>query len=101
MTIHSKSGGSYDFWIECLEAFIRDNDALMSLDMDGVRRFPVSVPCVIFDNLNVLYAEGSNNFVGMSTESWAKVREMFVLMDRFRFRFYVCSASASRWGLRS
>eukprot|EP00972_Heterocapsa_arctica_P009424 1387247-Heterocapsa_arctica.AAC.1 len=97
MTIHSKSGGSYDFFIECLTNFIVENDALMSADMDGVRRFPASVPCIIFDNLTVLYHESSNEFIGMTAESWDKVRAMFVLMDRFRSRFYVCSATAARW----
>eukprot|EP00972_Heterocapsa_arctica_P049224 7245123-Heterocapsa_arctica.AAC.1 len=72
----------------------------MSEDLDGVRRFPANMPCIIFDNLNVLYG-AKHKFVGMPPEKWAKVREMFVLMDRFRSRFYVCSAPASRWGLRS
>eukprot|EP00972_Heterocapsa_arctica_P006750 986573-Heterocapsa_arctica.AAC.1 len=97
MTIHSKSGASYDFWIECLNNLIRDNEALMSMDLDGVRRFPISVPCVIIDNLNVLYTAGNMKFTGMSTAEWDKERTMFVLMGRFRSRFYMCSASASRW----
>eukprot|EP00972_Heterocapsa_arctica_P057767 8522891-Heterocapsa_arctica.AAC.1 len=37
----------------------------------------------------------------MSAESWEKVRAIFVLMDKFRSRFYVCSATAARWGLKS
>eukprot|EP00972_Heterocapsa_arctica_P069984 10338856-Heterocapsa_arctica.AAC.1 len=69
--------------------------------MDGVRRFPTNVPCVILDILNALYAYGTNKFVVMPAEQWAKVREMFVLMDRFRSRFYMCSAPASCFGLRS
>eukprot|EP00972_Heterocapsa_arctica_P037381 5502325-Heterocapsa_arctica.AAC.1 len=101
MTIHSESGGSYDFWIECLTTFIQENNALMSVDMDGVRRFPANVPCVIFDNLHVLYNNNSNQFIGMPLNEWANVRAMFVLMDRFRSRFYVCSASASRQDLKS
>eukprot|EP00972_Heterocapsa_arctica_P043197 6369937-Heterocapsa_arctica.AAC.1 len=101
MTIHSKSGGSYDFFIECLTSFIVENDALMSADMDGVRRSPACVRCIIFDNLNVLYHESSNELIGMTAESWDKVRPMFVLMDRFRSRFYVCSVTVARWGLKS
>eukprot|EP00972_Heterocapsa_arctica_P076398 11269730-Heterocapsa_arctica.AAC.1 len=37
----------------------------------------------------------------MSDVGWDKVREMFVLMGRFRSRFYMCTATASRWGLGS
>eukprot|EP00972_Heterocapsa_arctica_P044783 6608004-Heterocapsa_arctica.AAC.1 len=37
----------------------------------------------------------------MPEAEWDKVRTMFVLMGRFRSRFYMCSASASRWGLGS
>eukprot|EP00972_Heterocapsa_arctica_P108537 15983046-Heterocapsa_arctica.AAC.1 len=72
MTIHRQSGGSYDFWIGHLDAFINEPDALMSMDMDGIRRFPSSMPCIIFDNLSVLYAEGSNAFIGMSAQAWIK-----------------------------
>eukprot|EP00972_Heterocapsa_arctica_P114917 16445114-Heterocapsa_arctica.AAC.1 len=72
MTVHSKSGDSYDFWIECLNNFIRDPDALMSMDLDGVRRFPTSVPCVIIDNLHVLYAAGTAKFIGMPEAEWDK-----------------------------
>eukprot|EP00972_Heterocapsa_arctica_P044947 6633528-Heterocapsa_arctica.AAC.1 len=64
----------------------------MSEDMDGVRRFPANIPCIIFDNLNVLYDKKPGKFVGMPPGKWPKVGEMFVLMDRFRSRFYVCSA---------
>eukprot|EP00972_Heterocapsa_arctica_P012503 1837562-Heterocapsa_arctica.AAC.1 len=72
----------------------------MSEDLDGGRRFPANIPYIIFDNLNVLY-DSNNKFVGMSPHNWANVRDMFVLMDMFRCHFYVCSAPASRWGLRS
>eukprot|EP00972_Heterocapsa_arctica_P030042 4427490-Heterocapsa_arctica.AAC.1 len=37
----------------------------------------------------------------MPEEGWVKVRKLFTLMGRFRARFYVCSASAARWGLGS
>eukprot|EP00972_Heterocapsa_arctica_P027682 4070577-Heterocapsa_arctica.AAC.1 len=71
------------------------------MDLDGVRRFPITVPCIIIDNLNAIYAPGNGNFIGMPDAMWDKVREMFVLMGRFRSRFYMCSATASRWGLGS
>eukprot|EP00972_Heterocapsa_arctica_P065169 9621115-Heterocapsa_arctica.AAC.1 len=73
----------------------------MSEDLDGAMRFPAHVPCVIFDNLNILYNSESGLFEGMTTEKWAQARAMFVLMDKFRSRCYVCSALASRWGLGS
>eukprot|EP00972_Heterocapsa_arctica_P093007 13717833-Heterocapsa_arctica.AAC.1 len=101
MTIHSHSVGSYGFWIDCLTSFIADNRALMSEDLDGVMRFPARVPCIIFDNLNILYNAKSGDFEGMTKENWAQARAMFVLMDQFRCRFYLCSAPAARWGLGS
>eukprot|EP00972_Heterocapsa_arctica_P053660 7906139-Heterocapsa_arctica.AAC.1 len=71
------------------------------MDFDGVRRFPITVPCIIFDNLNYIYHPKSGAFIGMPEEGWVKVRKLFTLMGRFRARLYVCSASAARWGLGS
>eukprot|EP00972_Heterocapsa_arctica_P035870 5276718-Heterocapsa_arctica.AAC.1 len=70
----------------------------MSLDLDGVR---ITVPCVIIDNLNAIYDPNTGKFIGMSDDGWNKVREILVLMGRFRSRFYMCSAAPSRWGLGS
>eukprot|EP00972_Heterocapsa_arctica_P006813 995577-Heterocapsa_arctica.AAC.1 len=72
MTIHSQSGGSYDFWITHLKDFIRDNQDLLSLDSDGVFRFPITVPCIIIDNLNYIYHHKSGAFIGMPDVGWEK-----------------------------
>eukprot|EP00972_Heterocapsa_arctica_P095292 14054582-Heterocapsa_arctica.AAC.1 len=101
MSVESKSGASYDFWIEELTKFIAQHEDLTCMDMDGVRRFPITVPCIIFDNLNYIYAEKNCAFIGMQDEGWTKLQQLFTLMGRFRARFYVCSASAARWGLGS
>eukprot|EP00972_Heterocapsa_arctica_P039680 5848269-Heterocapsa_arctica.AAC.1 len=47
MFVHSQSGGSYQFWTDCLTSFIVENHALMSEDLNGVMRFPANVPCII------------------------------------------------------
>eukprot|EP00972_Heterocapsa_arctica_P111231 16376679-Heterocapsa_arctica.AAC.1 len=101
MTIYSQSGGSYEFWISNLKQFIDDNQNLLSLDSDGIFRFPITVPCIIIDNLNCIYHKDTGAFIGMPAAGWIKVRELFVLMGRFRSRFCMCTASASRWGLGS
>eukprot|EP00972_Heterocapsa_arctica_P004401 653879-Heterocapsa_arctica.AAC.1 len=71
MTIRSESGGSYDFWIKCLQDFVRETNALMSVDMDGVRRFPANVPCILFYNLNAI-CNKANRFIGMPPDVWVK-----------------------------
>eukprot|EP00972_Heterocapsa_arctica_P052821 7774882-Heterocapsa_arctica.AAC.1 len=51
--------------------------------------------------MNFVYHPTSGAFIGITEDGWIKVRDMFTLMGRFRARFYMCTASATRWGLGS
>ena len=95
LTVSIGSGWAPVQWERDLRAFIERHSELLYTPLGGQgRRFPPTVRCFIFDNLNGAM-DKQNRF---STAAYRPMLDPLLdLLDHFVAPVYTCSASAERW----
>eukprot|EP00972_Heterocapsa_arctica_P068492 10119485-Heterocapsa_arctica.AAC.2 len=59
------SGWTPTEWLVGIKAFIKANDKFMIPDGNGKYLFPLTMPCVVIDNLNSCFDEKSKKYTGL------------------------------------
>eukprot|EP00972_Heterocapsa_arctica_P071738 10596598-Heterocapsa_arctica.AAC.1 len=100
-TMHSQSGWTPKEIITVVKAYIVLHQRFMTLDGDGIYRFPTDMPCVVIDNLNACFLDGQkgkDKWIGLRADKeWREVDALMTLMRQFRSSLYMCTASAEHW----
>eukprot|EP00972_Heterocapsa_arctica_P008558 1248048-Heterocapsa_arctica.AAC.1 len=81
------SGWTAKDWLVGIKAFIKENDKFKTPHGNGKYLFPVSMPCIVLDNLNACFDERSKKYCGLRADKeWLVIGVLLEHMLEFRSR---------------